>query len=471
VEPASIGRLNPSGDLHNFLMRNVDTAGLASSMKAHLTLREWTLMSDKTRRRWYRRRWIWFTAAAVIVVVAGASTLIILRQNANTAAFSETVAATTSTVQQTVSATGTIEPANEADLSFTSSGTVQAVDVQVGQTVTAGQTLATIDPTSLQAAVTVAQAQVTQAQTAVNAGGSATQTASAAASLASAQAQLQSAQNALAAATMTSPITGVVAAVNIAVGDSVGSSGTGSTSSGRGSSAGASGSGLGSSASNSTSSGSGSSTAAISVISTSSWIVNADVGSSDLASLTPGLEAQITPNGATQPIFGTLKSTGIVASTGSTGSAQFPVVIQVTGNPSGLYAGTSADVSIIVKQLSNVLTVPTLAVHTTNGKTTVTLQGSNGRNTETPVVIGGVFGARTQITSGLKSGQDVVITIARTIGTTGTTGTRTGFGGGGFGGGGFGGGGFGGGGFGGGGRTGTGGTGTGGTGGTGGANG
>ena len=34
-------------------------------------------------------------------------------------------------------------------------------------------------------------------------------------------------------------------------------------------------------------------------------------------------------------------------------------MIDVTGNPTGLYAGASADVSIIVKQLNNVTEVPT----------------------------------------------------------------------------------------------------------------
>jgi len=430
-------------------------------------------MSGSSPRRWYRRRWVLITGAAVIVVAVGVTTLVVVRQNAHADPTAQTVAATTTTVQQTVSATGTIEPASEADLSFSSSGTVQSVDVQVGQKVTAGQTLAAIGPSSLQAAVTVAQAQVTQAQAAVDAGGSSTQAASASAQLASAQAQLQSAQSALSAATMTSPISGVVAAVNISVGSQVtagssassGSTGRGSSGSSGSSALGASGtgsSGTGSSGTGST----GSSTAAISVISTGSWVVDASVGSSDLPSLKAGLEAQITPSGATQQIFGTVKSTGIVATTGSTGAAQFPVVIAVTGSPTGIYAGTSANVTIVVKQLSNVLVVPTLAIHTTGGKTMVTVVGSNGKSVETAVTVGGVYGARTQITSGLSSGQEVEVPVFTRTGTTRTTGTGTGTRGfGGFGGGGFGGGGFGG-------RTGGGTSGTGGSGGqTGGGNG
>ena len=38
--------------------------------------------------------------------------------------------------------------------------------------------------------------------------------------------------------------------------------------------------------------------------------------------------------------------------------ATFPVTIAVTGSPSGLYAGSTATVSIIVQQINNVVEVP-----------------------------------------------------------------------------------------------------------------
>ncbi len=105
-----------------------------------------------------------------------------------------------------------------------------------------------------------------------------------------------------------------------------------------------------------------------------------------------GLQAQITPTGSTEPIFGTVSSVGLVAESSTTGSSTFPVVIAVTGKVSGVYAGSSADVSIIVKQLQNVLTVPTAAVRNTNGKTSVTvvkngkqhLDASDGRRRVRP---------------------------------------------------------------------------------------
>jgi hypothetical protein len=102
-------------------------------------------------------------------------------------------------------------------------------------------------------------------------------------------------------------------------------------------------------------------------------------------------------------------------------------------------------VSIVVKQLQNVLTVPTAAVHTVNGKTVVYVHSGGARATKN-VTVGATFGATTQITAGLKAGDQVEVTTIAGRGRTGAgTGNRnggTGFGGTGFGGTGFGGGGF-----------------------------
>ena len=51
----------------------------------------------------------------------------------------------------TLDATGTIESVNEATLSFPTTGQVSAFNVAAGPQATAGQTLATLDTTSLRA--------------------------------------------------------------------------------------------------------------------------------------------------------------------------------------------------------------------------------------------------------------------------------------------------------------------------------
>jgi uncharacterized membrane protein YgcG len=184
------------------------------------------------------------------------------------------------------------------------------------------------------------------------------------------------------------------------------------------------------------------------VIATNSWIVNAAVGASDLAKLKTGMQATITPTDATQPIFGTIATVGVIGTT-SGGTSTFPVTIAVTGSPTGVYAGTTAAVVITVKQTPDVLTVPTAAIHEENGQTVV-YQMKDGQQVSTPVSVGTVYGATTQVTKGLNAGDEVVVT-ARTgrtptgtaTGGTGTNGNGATRGGnGGFGGGGFNGGGF-----------------------------
>jgi multidrug efflux pump subunit AcrA (membrane-fusion protein) len=359
-------------------------------------------------------------------------------------------------VRQTVTASGTIEPAHEADVSFAVSGTVTSVSAQVGSKVVAGQVLATVDPADAQAAVDSAQASLDAANATLSATSSsdAVQYAAAQAQVATATSKLSSAQKSLAAAKLTSPIAGTVAAVNVSTGDVVSGSGTsgGSSGSGGGSSNASAFGGTGNAGSAGASATSSGSSEQITVISTDSWLVNATVGSTDLPQLKSGLQAEITPTGSTSTVFGVVQSVGIVASSSSSGSAEFPVAITVTGSPTGLYAGGSANVSIIVKQLQNVLSVPTAAVRTVNGKTVVYVRSGGSRTTKT-VTVGSTFGATTQITAGLQAGEQVEVTTTADRARTGTGNRRsggfggTGFGGGGFGGGGFGGGGFGGGGF------------------------
>ncbi|HEY5180546.1 MAG TPA: biotin/lipoyl-binding protein [Dermatophilaceae bacterium] len=357
-----------------------------------------------------------------LVVVGGGGAWTAARSSATKAATPTLVTATTSTIRQSVSATGTLEPAHRSDLTFAVSGTVTSLPVVAGDKVRAGAVLARVDSASLQTAVTLAQANVTATQDQLtaqqDAGSSAMQIASTQSQLADAQAKLADSETALAAASMTSPIAGTVAQVNIAVGDKVGgtaSAGSSSASGGAGSS------------SSSASAASASSTAQIVVISTTSWVVEASVGSADLPQLKKGLQAEITPSGSATKIFGTVKSVGIVASSSSSGSASFPVTIAVTGSPKGLYAGGAADVSIIVKKVENVLTVPTNALHTEKN-TTVVHQMKNGEQVSTPVTVGTAYGAVTQIRSGLKAGDKVVGTSFRLggNGNSGGTGTRQG---------------------------------------------
>jgi membrane fusion protein, macrolide-specific efflux system len=399
-----------------------------------------------------RKRWAILAGGIIVVLGAAGSGFWATRGSSPSAPTYQLVAAESSTLRQTVSSTGTIEPAQQANLNFAASGQVTSVAVTVGQTVKSGQVLAKVNSASL--AASVAQAKATEASDAARlssdeAAGSGVTTAQLTAdqdAVTAAENQVADAEQALSEAKLTSPINGVVASLNLSVGQQVsgaGSSGGGST--------GAGASGAGSSSAGSSGSGSSSaSDAQVVVISTTSYVVNGTVDDTEVGSVQNGDQAVIVPDGATNSVRGVVSSVGLIADTTS-GVAEYPVTIAVTGNPGGLYAGASATVTLVVKQLSNVITVPTEAVHYTSSGAVV-YELANGRQVAHPVTVGMISGVQAQIVSGLSVGTEVVVSAAGAGGTGQTTGGTTRRGGGGFGGGGggFGGGGFGGGGGGGG---------------------
>ncbi|HEY6428732.1 MAG TPA: biotin/lipoyl-binding protein, partial [Acidimicrobiales bacterium] len=75
-----------------------------------------------------------------------------------------TVAASTQNVNAALSGVATIEPQLEATMAFPAAGTVASVSVKVGDTVSAGQTLAQLDTQSLAQTVDQQMATLTQDQ-------------------------------------------------------------------------------------------------------------------------------------------------------------------------------------------------------------------------------------------------------------------------------------------------------------------
>ena len=318
--------------------------------------------------------------------------------------------AATTTIRQTLSTSGTIKPATTDTLGFSAAGQVTAVGVQVGQRVTTGQTLATMDSPSLKAQAAQAEASLAGAKSQLSqdqaSSASSAQLAADQASVSAAQSQADSANVALSGATLTSPIDGIVVTVGLTAGQQMSGGGSGSGGGGSGSGSGGGDSGGGSGG---TSSGSSDS---ITVISAND-IINANVDATVVGRIKTRDQAVITTENAAGPVLGTVASIGLVAST-SSGVATFPVVINVTGTPSGLYEGASATVSIIYNQLSNVLAVPTAAVVFSGGKIVVYTM-VHGRRVAKDVTSGLTSEGLTQITSGLTAGEQVVVPIPRAV--------------------------------------------------------
>ncbi|HEY5787848.1 MAG TPA: biotin/lipoyl-binding protein [Microlunatus sp.] len=326
------------------------------------------LPESNRRRRRLGRRGLVVLVGTLVLVLAGAgfgAWTLFLKPSTTGSAQYRTLTVSTATIKSTVSATGTLDPSRESALTFGSSGEVAKVSVEVGDKVSKGDVLARIDDAELEIDVEAARAELAEAEDALAAleDTDATETAiaSGTATVRVRKNAVTQAEAALDDATLVAPFSGTVAAVGLAKGDTVGS--------------GSSGSGSGSTSEAGTST-SDSSSGSITVISTGRFVVTTSVSNTDLESMKKGLQATITPTGSEDPVFGTVSSIGVVATaaesgTSSSGSSTFPVTIAVTGKRTELLPGSSAAVQINVKQLADVISVPTQAISTVDGKIVV----------------------------------------------------------------------------------------------------
>jgi macrolide-specific efflux system membrane fusion protein len=177
--------------------------------------------------------------------------------------------------------------------------------------------------------------------------------------------------------------------------------------------------------------------------------VSASFTESDAARLKVGQGAAVTlnavPNAPVGATIASISSTG----TASSGVVSYTVYLDLQTQPAALKVGQSGTVAVITQEADGVLNVPTAAVTTAGGVSTVTVMNGTTK-VKTKVTVGIKGDTATVITSGLTAGQTIALsTGTAATGSTGTgtlTGTLTGTGAGGgpAGGGGGGGGGFGG---------------------------
>jgi HlyD family secretion protein len=430
------------------------------------------------------RRLAWVVAGVVVVVGAGFAVVTVA--GADSGGHYRVASAATGDVSQTVSVSGTVDHVNRADVSFGTDGTVSTLSVAVGDSVSAGQSLGSLDTASLQAAVDKADSdldtaetnltsastaaesavestessdssadrsdsaaaglvqEVKDAQTAASAAlkaasdamaaqttacadptaaacasaGATTLTAqqavkaaqdtlqgkldalssalssaeqasaqsesrseaqsgpsASAGSVADAQAavdqakvKLLQAQQALDGATLTSPISGTVASVPVAVGAQA-SSGE----------------------------------AVVVVIGDGAAEVSATVTVEQLGKLAAGQQATVTPVGTSATVAGTVTRVSTLPDTSSQ-TVAYPVTITVDKPPASMASGSSATASVVVATAKKVLTVPTSAV---NRNTVTVLNGD--QTTVARVTVGAVGPTRTEIKDGLTAGQQVVL--------------------------------------------------------------
>src|SRR4051812_23046815 len=309
------------------------------------------------------------------------------------------------TVSSTISASGAIAEVRDVSANFTVSGTIATVDVAVGSTVTAGQTLGTLDTSELSATVNTDYTALVYANQDLAAaqaqpGAQVSQINQAKQQVAQARAAYNEAKANLAKATLTAPIAGLVTAVTGQVGSATG--GTGASSS--------------------------SSSAFVTIADVSSYVVTTNIAEADIAKVTVGQAATITFP-ALPGTTATAKVTAISpTATSSNSVVTYATTITLDKIPDGLRLGQTAQVAITIATSSpDALYVPAAAITTANGTSTVKVVDPKTKKvTVTDVTLGVVGDEGTEIKTGLKAGETIVIgTVVPSSGTGNTNGTNT----------------------------------------------
>lgn len=190
-----------------------------------------------------------------------------------------------------------------------------------------------------------------------------------------ARARVAVAQAELAMATITSPIAGRVGAVGLAAGDGVGAA---------------------------------SDSAVITVLGEAGHVVELTVGLSVVDTVETGQAAEVTVASTDEVLAGTVSSVGVL-DVSDGGDPEYTVVVTLDPTDAPLFDGAAAQVTIIVSTGDATLTVPTSAVRTTGGVTTVTVLPDDGEPVDVEVELGAVGAERTEIVSGLSVGDVVVL--------------------------------------------------------------
>ncbi|MFB4303218.1 efflux RND transporter periplasmic adaptor subunit [Actinomadura sp. NTSP31] len=368
----------------------------------------------------FQRRTTLINGTLGVLLVAGAGTAYLTLGDGGdgAAAATRVTQVQRGTVSASVSASGSVASARSGDLSFGASGTVAKIYVKAGQKVPAGAVLARLDQTEALENVDAAKANLAAAEDGD------TTSAKGYASYLQVKNAYNSALRAYQGTVLKAPFAGTVTAVNGTVGGSSSGSGASSSSSGSGASSGASGSGAsaGGGASSSSSSGSSSSSSGsgfIELIDTKHLQIEGDFTEADTTKLKTGQTATVSFDALTgKTATGKITAIGLSPTT-TDNVVKFPVTISLTKVPSGVRLGQTATVEITTASADDVLYVPTAAVKTAGGQSTVTVV-RNGKQVPVTVEVGVKGDQGTEITSGLDEGEQVVVTSS-TTGSTGTT--------------------------------------------------
>lgn len=192
-------------------------------------------------------------------------------------------------------------------------------------------------------------------------------------------AKLLVAQQSLAEADLTAPIAGTVGAVNVSKGAATSTV---------------------------------SSTAAVTILTQHTFEAEGLVSPTQVPTLAVGDHVSVSVDGRSSPITGTVTRIGPVD---TAIGYQYPVVVALPPGIPRLFTGSLCQMTVVVRVAKRTLAVPTSAVHTAHRHSYVTVLRA-GRTHRQSVAIGIVGTDETQILSGLRAGEEVVLaTLARPL--------------------------------------------------------
>ncbi len=369
------------------------------------------------RRGWHN----WALGLLCLIVVVAAITSI-GSSSADSASTQRTATVERGVVQSTVSGNGSLEAAQQVELNFGTSGEVTEIDVEAGEKVSKGEVLARIDSSSARASLASAEAQLAEAEETLEAASegeevSASYEGTATVSVATAEAKLRQAQLSVKSArqevretALRAPISGTIASVSGSVGETV--SGEGSAAGGGSGieSGAASTGGLGADGSSDSSSSSSSSSAFIVLSQLSRLKMEVSFSESDIGKVKAGQPATVSVSSmeGTELAGRVTKVNVLPSEASSSGVVEYPATITITQSAKGVRAGMSASAEVVVEQVSNALSVTSEAISSGPGGGSVTVL-EDGKEVEHNVTTGLKGDETTQILSGVKAGETVVL--------------------------------------------------------------
>jgi len=414
-----------------------------------------------------RTRWAIIALVVVVLVALVVAAPMVMGGPGKDAAPVPTTTVAAGELVVTASADGQTEVESAYDVYPEVSGTVESVEVALGEKVKAGDTLFTLDDAALQSAVRQANAQLSQAKSQV-AGAqqqlsqaklqqlqaensldkleSMTGTMSASseqiteakrsvtvakdgvtsanASLSSAKVSRSNAEKSLADAradldkvTVVAPASGIVTSVNVAEGGSVSTGGGASgSSSGADSASSASASSMtGASTSASTGSAASSGSAPIVISDTSALMVTVAVNEVDIADVKAGQEATVTFDAATGlSIAGTVRWVSPNAVT-SGNVRTYDVELDLAEQSPRLRPGMTSSADIVTLKIADALLVPKTAVRVDGTSKYVTLVKPDGSQEKREVTTGRSDETNVEILTGIAAGDKIATSFTAPV--------------------------------------------------------